>query len=153
MIFSGNGAISSGLIQVVAAKPSLFSTDSSGRGFVAGIVVRVKPDGSQSLESIAAFDQAANTFVAVPIDLSSETDQAYLVLFGTGIRHRQALGDVKVTIGDVLCPVEYAGAQEGFAGLDQINIRLPHGLAGRGEATVILTVEGLTANTVKVQIK
>jgi len=38
-------------------------------------------------------------------------------------------------------------------GLDQLNLIVPRSLAGRGEVDVVLTVDGRTANTVKVNIK
>lgn len=49
--------------------------------------------------------------------------------------------------------VMFAGAQEGFVGLDQINARLSRSLIGRGEADVLLTADGQAANTVKVSVK
>jgi len=60
---------------------------------------------------------------------------------------------VAAKIGGVDCQAPYAGAQGGFTGLDQINVRLPRSLIGRGEVDVALTVDGQAANTVKVQIK
>ncbi len=38
-------------------------------------------------------------------------------------------------IGGVDAQVVFAGPQGEFAGLDQVNLRLPDGLAGRGEST------------------
>jgi hypothetical protein len=46
-----------------------------------------------------------------------------------------------------------AGPQGDFAGLDQVNVRLARGLAGRGEVQVLLSVEGKPANTVTVNIR
>ncbi|MGH9671628.1 MAG: hypothetical protein ACRD44_00470, partial [Bryobacteraceae bacterium] len=39
-----------------------------------------------------------------------------------------------------------------FAGLDQVNLRLSASLAGRGEVDIVLTVDGKTANVVRVNI-
>jgi uncharacterized protein (TIGR03437 family) len=152
-ISSADGKVSSGLIQVAAVKPSLFTADASGRGLAAAVVVRVKPDGTQSFEPVSRFDSAMNKIVPVPIDLGPETDQVFLVLYGTGIRHRKSLADVKVAIGGVDCPVEFAGAQGALVGLDQVNVRLLRSLAGRGESDVVLSVGGQMANMVKIQIK
>jgi len=55
-----------------------------------------------------------------------------------------------VTAGGSGTVVEYAGAQGTFVGQDQINAILPQSLAGAGEINVIVTVDGVTANTVKV---
>jgi len=49
--------------------------------------------------------------------------------------------------------VAYAGPQPQFAGLDQVNLYVPRSLAGAGEVPVILTVDGVTANVVTVNIK
>jgi uncharacterized protein (TIGR03437 family) len=49
--------------------------------------------------------------------------------------------------------VLYAGAQGGFVGLDQVNVRLQRSLAGRGDTDIILTVDDKRANTVKVNFK
>jgi uncharacterized protein (TIGR03437 family) len=49
--------------------------------------------------------------------------------------------------------VLYAGEVAGLAGLDQLNARLSRSLAGRGEVDVIITVDGKTANTVRVAIR
>jgi uncharacterized protein (TIGR03437 family) len=47
----------------------------------------------------------------------------------------------------------FAGPQGQYAGLDQINLRLPQSLRGRGDLDVVLTVDGKTANTVRINIK
>jgi len=59
---------------------------------------------------------------------------------------------VNVKIGGEKVEVIYAGPQGGFAGLDQVNLRLSPNLRRRGEVGVVLTVEGRTANTVRVSV-
>jgi uncharacterized protein (TIGR03437 family) len=76
-----------------------------------------------------------------------------LSLYGTGIRLRQSLSGVRVSVGGVDLPVIYAGAQGDAPGLDQVNLLLPRALAGRGEVEVALTVDGRTANAVTIQIR
>jgi uncharacterized protein (TIGR03437 family) len=50
--------------------------------------------------------------------------------------------------------VPFAGAQGGFAGLDQLNIGpLPRSLAGRGNVMMTLTVDGVAANTVQLNFR
>ena len=46
-------------------------------------------------------------------------------MFATGIRNRTSLSNVSVKIGDFDTFVEYAGPQGEYAGLDQVNVRLP----------------------------
>ena len=59
----------------------------------------------------------------------------------------------KAKIGGVDADVKFIGAQNDFAGLDQINILVPRSLAGRGEVDLILTVDGVQANVVRISIK
>ena len=106
-----------------------------------------------SFEPVARFDQTQNKFVAIPIDLGPETDQVFLLLFGTGIRFRSALSAVSAKIGGVDVQVTFAGAQGSFVGLDQVNASLSRSLAGRGEVDVSLSVDGQAANTLKAGIK
>ncbi len=73
-----------------------------------------------------------------------------LLLFGTGFRGRS--GAVRATIGGENAEVLFAGPQGDFVGLDQINVRLPRSLSGRGGVTVTLTVDGKTANSVTIRI-
>jgi len=52
-----------------------------------------------------------------------------------------------VQIGHVNLSASYAGPQPQYAGMDQINIRLPSTLAGAGSVSVRVEVEGLPSNT------
>ena len=91
--------------------------------------------------------------MTAPIDMGPATDQIILELYGTGIRGRSSLGAVSATIGGVSAIVDYAGGVDGYAGLDQVNLRVPRSLAGRGEVDIVLRVDGKTANTVTVNFK
>lgn len=152
-ITAGNGAVSTGTILVEKVAPGLFSADASGTGLAAADLLRVKADGTQSYERVARFDPAQNKIVAVPIDLGPETDQVFLILYGTGIRSRSALSAVLARLGGIDAQVVYAGSQGEFVGLDQVSVRLPRSLMGRGEVEVALMVDGLAVNPVKVNFK
>lgn len=148
-----NGTLSLGTANIANIAPALFAANASGRGLAAAVIQRTRADGSQRFEPIARFDTAQNQFVAVPIDLGAATDRVFLVMFGSGFRYRSALSAVGVTLGGTAAPVSFAGAQGSFIGLDQANIELPRSLAGRGELDVVLTVDGQTANTVRVSVR
>lgn len=148
-----NGTLSLGTANIANIAPALFAANASGRGLAAAVVQRTRADGSQSFEPVARFDTTQNQFVAVPIDLGAATDRVFLVMFGSGFRYRSALSAVGVTLGGTAAPVSFAGAQGSFIGLDQANIELPRSLAGRGELDVVLTVDGQTANTVRVSVR
>ncbi|MGH9842869.1 MAG: pre-peptidase C-terminal domain-containing protein, partial [Blastocatellia bacterium] len=152
-IMSGNGSVSIGTMQIVTVAPGLFAANATGRDVAAGVALRVKTDGTQVFEPIARFDQAQGRFAPVPIDLGPETDQVFLILYGTGFRFRSSLGAAAVKIGGVDQQVLYAGEAPGFIGLDQLNVRLSRSLIGRGEVDVSLTVDGKTANMVRAHIR
>lgn len=152
-VFNEAGAISIGVAQINTVAPSLFGANSNGQGVAAASVLRVKTDGSQSYERAFQFDTGLSRYVTLPIDLSDPNEQVFLLLFGTGFRHRQSLSGVSVTIGGVPVEVLYAGPQGRFLGLDQLNLRLTRALVGRGEVDVVLKVDGRVANTVRVNIK
>ena len=87
------------------------------------------------------------------INLGSSTEQVYLVLFGTGIRGAGGAAAVTAMVGNTACQVAFAGAQGTFFGLDQVDVELPHSLAGSGTVNVVITAAGETANTVTVDIQ
>jgi uncharacterized protein (TIGR03437 family) len=150
-VTSGDGTISAGLAQIVTVAPGVFSANASGQGVPAGDVQRHR--GSLiTFDPVAQFDAVQARFVTRPIDLGPETDQVYLRLYGTGIRFRSALSAVTCQIGGTSSEVLYAGAQSQYVGLEQINVFLPRSLIGRGEVDVVLTVDGLVANTVRINI-
>ncbi|MBS1812226.1 MAG: PD40 domain-containing protein [Acidobacteria bacterium] len=152
IITNSEGFFASGTIQVGRIMPGLFAADATGRGLAAGQIQRARSNNS-TVEAIVRFDSAQNKFVSVPIDLGPATDQVYLILYGTGLRFRSALTAVKANVGGIAAEVTYAGAQNDYVGLDQVNLLLPRTLIGRGEVDVSLTVDGQVANTIRVNIR
>ena len=147
------GATASGAVAIAPIAPGLFTANADGRGAAAAVALRIRADGTQSYETVAQFDAAQNRFMTRPIDLGPAGEQVFLLLYGTGLRKRSGLGAVETRIGGGVAETLYAGPAEGFAGLDQINVRLPRSLAGRGEVDLLLTVDGKTANTIRVNIR
>jgi uncharacterized protein (TIGR03437 family) len=153
IITSGNGNVATGAVQVDAVAPGLFAASADGQGVAAALALRVKADGTQQYEPVARYDEGQKKFVAVPLDLGPESEQVFVILFGTGFRYRSSLAAVTSRIGGTNAEVLYAGPQGGFVGLDQANVRLPRSLKGRGEVEVALTVDGKAANIVRISIK
>ncbi len=153
VVTNSEGRIATSTVTIAPVAPALFAANANGRDVAAAVVLRIKADGTQVYEMVATFDSAQNRFVAVPIDLGLESDQVFLVGYGTGIRGRSALSAVTAKIGGLNSEVLFADAAAGFFGLDQLNIRLSRSLIGRGEVDVELTVEGVAANVVKLRMK
>ena len=152
-ITNASGKVTASEIPVVTLAPSLFTADATGKGLAAAQVLRLLSDGTQRYEPIARYDEESKQFVAIPIDVSNAAEQVFLVLYGTGIRGRSNLANVTTTIGGTKCETLYAGAQGSLVGLDQVNIRLPPTLAGRGAVDIALIVDGKAANPVSVSFK
>lgn len=152
-VTSGGGVIATGAVQIVQVAPGVFAANADGRGVAAAVIQRVKADGSQIYEPIARYDESLKRFVSIPIDLGVESDQVFLVIFGTGWRFHSSEAAVKVMAGGVDVPVTYAGLQPTLLGLDQINARLPRSLAGRGEIDLVLIADGKMANITGVNVK
>jgi uncharacterized protein (TIGR03437 family) len=148
-----SGAASTGAAIIKRSSPALFSANADGRGAAAAFALRVGPDGSQTYEPIAQFDSAQQKFISRPIDLGPEGERVYLVLFGTGVRHRNSHSPVIASLGGKYAEVSFAGAQGEFAGLDQINVLVPRSLVGGGKMDVLVMVEAQMANPVRVHIK
>ncbi len=152
-IKQGDNIVAAGMLQIVPVAPGLFTADASSRGAAVANVLRVKADGAQSYEPIAQFNPTTYRFDLLPIDPGAETDQLFLVAFGTGFRNRSALSAVIATIGGTNAEVLFAGAQGSLVGVDQTNIRIPRSLAGRGTVELLFRVDGKNANTVTINVK
>ena len=133
-------------IMVGPAAPGLFTLNSNGQGAPAAQIVRIRADGSQEVADVGVFDHAQNRWLPAPIDLGAPDDAVYLILYGTGIRHYS--GSLVCTIPGQQLPITFAGEQGGFAGLDQINVLLPHSLDGIGTVEARLIADGIASNSV-----
>ncbi|HEX4950055.1 MAG TPA: SBBP repeat-containing protein [Blastocatellia bacterium] len=136
-----------GTVQLENVSPSLFTANASGSGAPAGNIVYVVGSGRRDEQAALC---TASGCMSKEIDLNS-ADEVYLELYGTGIRHYDQT--VTATIGGEAVPVTYAGKQNDFVGLDQVNVRIPKTLSKRGELDVVLTVDGKRTNAVRVKIK
>jgi uncharacterized protein (TIGR03437 family) len=151
---AANGVTAAGTIQIGTVAPGIFSANSDGKGAAAAYVTLYGPGGSViSTTFVFQCGTAPGSCVTKPIDIGTSAQQAYLNLYGTGLRGRSSLSRVTCTIGGVAAPVSFAGDQGGFAGLDQVNVLIPASLKQRGEVDVVLSVDGQLANTVKVAIQ
>lgn len=128
------------LLSVVDVAPGIFTANSSGKGIPAAVAYRVLAGGETTYEPITD-----------GIDVSKGV--VFLVLFGTGWRHRTSTENVQVYIGGYQMFPQFVGAAGGFIGLDQINVGIAPTFAGKGEVDVIVTVDGKTANPVKIKFK
>jgi uncharacterized protein (TIGR03437 family) len=141
-VFNGGSLVATGTATVQPVAPGIYSASGTGSGVAAANWQRYNSSGT--------LVASGNTNTS-SIDFGAPTDQVYLILYGTGIRHFSS--SVSVTVGGTAGTVTYAGPQGGTQGLDQVNALLSRSLAGRGSGVpVIVTADGNTANTVTVNI-
>jgi uncharacterized protein (TIGR03437 family) len=149
-ILSADGNLSTGVAPIKTAAPGLFTASSNGEGFAAALLMRVGANGEQTFTPVAHFDATTNRWIADPIEVGTGDAPVYLILFGTGIRGAR---DVRITIGGQEADLLYAGPQNAFAGLDQVNLLLPRNLRGSGEIEVQAHAGGEESNPVRVVIR
>ena len=159
VITSGDGAISSGIVQVSAIAPAVFSADARGTGAPAAVLLRVKPDGLQVAEPITQFDPVSNRFLFRPIVFGGAGERLFLVLYLCGIRNVPDMDgnsmngvaeSIRVMVGGKLFASAFAGPAPGFVGLDQINVELLPILSGR--AAVQVEYADVTSNLTEIEV-
>lgn len=146
---SGNSGFQAKL-QVDKVAPAIFTANADGIGVPAAVIQRIR-GGEVRFEQVAELSSLGR-FEPRAIDLGPESDEVYLVLFGTGWRGTSSASQFIVKIGGVVVPVLFAGPQGTFVGLDQLNIRLPRELSGRREVELSMAVDGMITNTVRLYI-
>jgi uncharacterized protein (TIGR03437 family) len=149
---SAAGVLASGAATIASLSPGLFSANGDGAGVAAAQVVRLHPDGTQTVQAVFQCGSSPGSCRSSPMDLRQGQDQVLLVFYGTGIRNRAALSDVVLKIGGASAQVMYAGPQPETPGLDQINVVVP-ALHGNGVFQVLLTVGNIAANNVTVEVQ
>jgi len=145
--------VATGTVFLGTIAPAFFSANSSGTGVAVGYA-QIVNGNTQSIASLYQCGSTAGSCVTAPLDVSNPSTSVYLVLYGTGIQARTSLANVSATLGGVDVPVLFAGPQGTYVGEDQVNLGpLPASLAGKGDLNLILTVDGVPANTVTIGIK
>ncbi|HWQ33001.1 MAG TPA: heme-binding protein [Blastocatellia bacterium] len=139
IVTSGSGAVSRGEFQVANCSPAVFTFLSNGRGV---------PVALSTYDGIV-YDSAVNSDGSPrAVELGTVWKPNYLVLFGTGLRHAQNL---KVRLGGVEVAPMYAGPQNSFAGLDQVNLQIPSNAPG-GVVDLMVSADGMTSNIVQLKM-
>ncbi|NOT62331.1 MAG: hypothetical protein HOP19_19155 [Acidobacteria bacterium] len=138
-----------GTINVMQVAPAIFTANADGIGVPASLVLRVTANGSQSYETLAAFNQTAGRLLATPINLGLEGERVFLILYLTGLRRVPDPNNdgnfsefTRVIINGLPVVPAYAGVAPGFIGLEQINVEIPRTLLGSVALDVQVLVSG-----------
>ena len=142
---------SSATVPIQTVAPALFSVNSRGVAAATAVAIAI-PSTAQFPVPVFQCIDTAESCALVPIDPGLDRP-VFLSFYGTGIRGRSSLANVTVTIGTMTVAAQYAGAQAQFPGLDQVNVPLSLGLRAAGEVNVIVTVDGVISNPVKIMVR
>ena len=139
-----NGAmIGSGSVTVENVSPAIFTTSANGLG----VAVAQTTSNGTTYQPTANVDGTARS-----VSAGTAAAPNYLVLYATGTRHRSSMSAVRVTIGGANAQVTYLGPNPRFTGLDQINVKMPPEVRGRGMVDVALSVDGRVSNVAKISV-
>ncbi|MBK9171224.1 MAG: hypothetical protein IPM24_27735 [Bryobacterales bacterium] len=130
------------LLTVAGTAPGIFTANADGKGVPAALLQRYNDAGHVQTTPVYLCGATPGSCVAAFVELGQPGEDAYLLLFGTGIRGRSSLETVTATIQGHAAKVLYAGPQGIYPGLDQINLLLPKAMLERGAAPLEITVEG-----------
>ncbi len=144
---AASGAIAAGQADVASVSPGVFLR---APGIPLGSLVRTQGD-STSAEEIST--ESDGVVSLRPIDLGPGTDVVTLYLMATGIRGRSSLEQVSIEINGLAIAAADASPITGYPGFDSLSFILPRELAGAGEVTINIKVDGQPANPVKIVIQ
>lgn len=141
--------LAEGTFQVKSVSPGLFSAAGSGGGLADGKAEIVNLiQGTRHSQDLAYFDDLNEVYRPVPLNLVAEGTVFFLKLRGTGIRFASGLN---VTVGGVAVPAGCRNEHGQSAGVDEVRIGpLPLQLAHSELADVVVTADGIEANTVQI---
>lgn len=138
VVVAKDGTISQGTVNVTPTAPGVFTRLANGKG---------APSAVASTDNGTTFTIAMSNADGTPVEVSAGN---VIVLFGTGLRFKS--GDVTATAGGVSATPSFVGVQ-GLVGVDQVNLTIPAGMAGKGEMDLVLAIDGKNTNAVKIKVK
>ena len=146
-----SGTVLTGSLTIASSSPGLFSANANGAGVAAALAQSTTSSGKATPLSVFSCQSGiALSCRSTPIDVTTAGATVSLTLYGTGFR---GAGDLQAYIAGQALPVQSAGAQGQYQGLDQVNIAVPKSLAGMGEVSVYLVADGRSSNMVTINIQ
>jgi uncharacterized protein (TIGR03437 family) len=146
-VVRSDGSVSAARVIIADVAPGFFTASGDARGAVMGEVVQ-QAAGSGQTKTFAASECAGYVCRAVPIELSGGL-RTTVRLVGSGIRNAGPHAVIRVTVGGIGVPVVSFGAADDV-GRDQVTIQLPAELRGAGETDLVMTVNGVLSNVVRI---
>jgi uncharacterized protein (TIGR03437 family) len=135
---------------LAVATGSVTTTVSSAATAQAPAGVMLHAAGAQAVTVHEDGTQTVRPIHGALVETGSSADTVVLRFYASGVRDAS---EVHVQIGGEEARVLYAGASGHFAGLDQVSVEVPRSLAWKGDADVVLSVDGRTSNPLHIQIR
>jgi uncharacterized protein (TIGR03437 family) len=136
-------------VQVLASMPTLFTQTVDGLPRPIGEIVYKDAAGAEVIAPLLSTDASGAPGIG-RLRFSETTGPIILVLYGTGLN---AAGPaITARVADVAATVVSSGAQGFVQGLDVYKVEIPRTLAGRGEVTLSMLVNGIPATSVRLSI-
>jgi uncharacterized protein (TIGR03437 family) len=154
-IVNQSGGMLRGAAQIQKTAPGLFTANANGEGVVAATAYStVIPTTMTYPVEVFECGSAPGSCFSVPIDPGVDRPVS-VVLYATGLRGRSSDSAVKVTIGGTQVAVVSIGSfdsSDRFAGIDQVTITGLLNLRGSGEVDIVISADGATSNTGRINI-
>ena len=157
-VTNANSTTSTGSVRIESFAPGIFSGAGTGAGVAAANWIA---PGSQAYQNTHQF--VSNAWTHTNITVGTAASPTYLILYTTGVRKApntvandpapgltNVAESCKVTIQGIPAKIDYAGAHQFFAGLDQLNVIIPPELSGLGVVNVRLEVKDTNASVTRI---
>jgi uncharacterized protein (TIGR03437 family) len=138
-------------VLVAEAQPAVFTQDQSGSG--PGIIVVAQSNGAEFLNTPSAPASAGDALIIYCAGLGAVSPPVQDGSAAPSSPPASTTNPVTATIGGKPGQVLFAGLAPGFAGLYQVNVTVPEGVAAGSSVPVVLTVAGASSRPVTVAIK
>jgi uncharacterized protein (TIGR03437 family) len=136
-------------VQVLASMPTLFSQTVDGLSRPVGEMVYKDAAGTEVITPLLSSDAGGAPIIG-RLRFSGTTGPISVVLYGTGLNATEPT--ITARVADVAATVVSSGAQGFVQGLDVYKVEIPRTLAGRGEVTLSMLVNGIPATAVRLSI-
>jgi uncharacterized protein (TIGR03437 family) len=138
-------------LAVADTQPAMFTQDQSGSG--PGVVVVVKPDGTQFVNTATAPASAGDSLVLYCAGLGAVSPPVADGAAAPSLPLSHATEIVSVTIGGQNAAVAFSGLAPGFAGLYQVNVTVPPGISAGTSVPLVVTAGALSSLPVTIAIQ
>lgn len=154
-IMSDGASTLTSTVQIQAVAPGLFTANENGQGVVAATAYRtIAPSTLATPIPVYQCIDRPGTCISVPIQLGVDTP-IFVTFNATGLRGRSSDAAVKLTIGGQQVNIQAINALDdggASAGVDQLFVPMTLSLRGSGEVDVVVTVDGTTSNTGRINV-